>query len=44
MFHPPAKIDEWPSDDRRSRLVFIVKDVGRNTIEDALKAYLAMDF
>ena len=44
MFHPPAKIDAWPSDDRRSRLVFIVKDIGRDKIEDALNSYLAMDF
>ena len=44
MFHPPAKIDAWPSDDRRSRLVFIVKDIGKDKIEDALNSYLAMDF
>ena len=44
MFHPPAKIDEWPNDDRRSRLVFIVKDVERSTIEAALNSYLAMEF
>ncbi|MBH66794.1 MAG: GTP-binding protein [Rhodospirillaceae bacterium] len=44
MFHPPAKIDEWPTEDRRSRLVFIVKDVEKTTIEDALNSYLAMEF
>lgn len=44
MFHPPAKIDEWPNQDRRSRLVFIVKDVERSTIEAALNSYLAMEF
>ena len=44
MFHPPAKIDEWPTEDRRSRLVFIVKDVEKTNIEDALNSYLAMEF
>jgi len=44
MFHPPAKIDEWPSDDRRSRLVFIVKDLDQETLESVLNSYLALDF
>ena len=44
MFHPPAKIDAWPTSDHRSRLVFIVKDIDRDIIEDALNSYLAMDF
>jgi G3E family GTPase len=44
MFHPPAKIDEWPTSDQRSRLVFIVKDIDRSVIEGALNSYLSMDF
>jgi G3E family GTPase len=44
MFHPPAKIDAWPTSDHRSRLVFIVKDIDRDIIEGALNSYLAMDF
>ena len=44
MFHPPAKIDAWPSDDRRSRLVFIVKDLEQKILEDALASYMALDF
>jgi len=44
MFHPPAKIDEWPTSDQRSRLVFIVKDIDRDIVEGALNSYLAMDF
>jgi len=37
VFHPPAVLDEWPSDDRRTRIVFITRDVERSTIEDTLK-------
>jgi G3E family GTPase len=44
MFHPPAKIDDWPSEDRRSRLVFIVKDIEKDTLESVLNSYLALDF
>ena len=44
MFHPPAKIDDWPSDDRRSRLVFIVRDLDKETVESVLSSYLALDF
>ncbi|MEP4378817.1 MAG: GTP-binding protein [Alphaproteobacteria bacterium] len=36
VFHPPAVLDEWPSDDRRTRIVFITRDVPRETIEDTL--------
>ncbi|WP_029006738.1 CobW family GTP-binding protein [Azospirillum halopraeferens] len=38
MFHPPVRLDAWPSDDRRTRLVFITRDVGRSVIEDLFKA------
>jgi G3E family GTPase len=27
IFHPPARLAAWPSDDRRSRLVLIVRDM-----------------
>lgn len=36
VFHPPAMLDEWPSDDRRTRIVFITRDVDRKTIEETL--------
>lgn len=36
VFHPPATLDAWPSDDRRTRIVFITRDVDRKTIEDTL--------
>ncbi|NML24518.1 CobW family GTP-binding protein [Zoogloea dura] len=38
--YPPIPLDAWPSsppfDDKRSRLVFIVRELSRDTIEDAL--------
>jgi len=36
VFHPPAVLDAWPSEDRRTRIVFITRDVERKTIEDTL--------
>ncbi len=32
MFHPPVRLDEWPGDDRRTKLVFITRDVDRALI------------
>ena len=29
LFHPPATLPGWPDEDRRSRLVFIVRDLDR---------------
>jgi G3E family GTPase len=37
VFHPPAVLDAWPSEDQRTRIVFITRDVERETIEDTLK-------
>ena len=33
MFHPPVRLDEWPSDDHRSKIVFITRDLGQTVIE-----------
>jgi G3E family GTPase len=38
MFHAPAFLERWPSDDRRSRLVFIARDVPRAFAEALLDA------
>jgi G3E family GTPase len=38
VFHPPAWLDRWPSEDRRSRLVFITRDIPRAWIELLLEA------
>lgn len=38
MFHPLSELAEWPDDDRRSRIVFITRDVERAQIERTLDA------
>ena len=41
LFHPPAKLAAWPEgDDRRSRLVFILRDLDRAVVEKGLHAFL----
>jgi G3E family GTPase len=38
LFHPPAPLEAWPSEDRRSRIVFITRDLDRATIEALFRA------
>ena len=38
VFHPPAALPEWPSADRRSKIVFITRDLSQAVIEQALRA------
>ncbi len=38
MFHAPSELPEWPDEDRRSRIVFITRDVSRAEIERTLDA------
>ena len=38
VFHPPIWLDAWPSADRRSRLVFIGRDLSRRWIEAVIAA------
>ena len=40
LFHPPVTLERWPEgDDRRSRLVFILRDLDRATVEKGLRAF-----
>ncbi|BBK38040.1 ATP-binding protein [Allostella sp. ATCC 35155] len=41
VFHPPLILDAWPSEDQRSRLVFITRDIERATIEKLFNALVA---
>lgn len=34
IFHPPAFLDEWPDEDRRSKIVFITYDIAREELEN----------
>jgi len=40
VFHPPAWLDRWPSDERRSRIIFITRHVPQNWIEVLLDAVI----
>ena len=39
LFHPPVLLPHWPSDDHRTRMVFITRDLPREAIEKTLAAF-----
>lgn len=40
VFHPTARIERWPDDDHRTRLVFITKDLPQRTVKDLFEAFI----
>jgi G3E family GTPase len=40
VFHPTARLDRWPDDDHRSRLVFITRDLPERTVRELFEAFL----
>lgn len=40
VFHPPQRLAAWPSADRRSRLVFIVRDIERAEIARTFRKFV----
>ena len=36
LFHPPVELDDWPSEDRRTRLVFITRDITADQLRGTL--------
>jgi G3E family GTPase len=40
IFHPPAHLAAWPDEDRRTRLVFIVRDIEERTVRDLFNAFM----
>ena len=38
VFHPPVRLDAWPDEDRRTKLVFITRDIPRAWIDRLLDA------
>ncbi|MEM9173287.1 MAG: GTP-binding protein [Pseudomonadota bacterium] len=36
IFHPPVVMDAWPSDDRRSRIVFITRNIDESILRQTL--------
>ena len=39
LFHPPVLLPEWPSEDHRTRMVFITRDLPREAIEATFAAF-----
>jgi G3E family GTPase len=39
VFHPPAMLDAWPSDDRRSRIAFITRDLDEAALRNTLSLF-----
>ena len=40
VFHPPATLEAWPEgDDRKSRVVFITRDIGESTIRKVFSSF-----
>jgi G3E family GTPase len=39
ILHPPLKLDAWPSDDHRTRIVFITRNIDQETIEETLRVF-----
>ena len=37
IFHPAVMLEDWPSKDRRSRIVFITRDIDESALRDTLK-------
>ena len=38
--HPPARLDAWPGEDRRTRLVLITKDLDEHFVRDLFDAFI----
>jgi G3E family GTPase len=39
VFHPTARLERWPDDDHRTRLVFITRDLPQRTVQDLFEAF-----
>ena len=37
LFHPPVTLPAWPDEDRRSRIVFITRDLSREAVVQLLE-------
>jgi G3E family GTPase len=41
IFHPPARLDNWPDGDPKTQIVFIVRDLPKQPVEASLAAFMA---
>ena len=42
VFHPTARLDRWPDDDHRTRLVFITRDLPERAVRELFEAFLGV--
>jgi G3E family GTPase len=40
VFHPTARLERWPDDDHRTRLVFITRDLPKRTVRELFEAFI----
>ncbi|WP_343560684.1 CobW family GTP-binding protein [Kiloniella sp. b19] len=40
VFHPPVALENWPDDDHRSKLVFIVRDLKKEMFEETFHSFI----
>ena len=40
LFHPTARLERWPDDDRRTRIVFITRDLPERTVRELFDAFM----
>jgi G3E family GTPase len=43
VFHPPVQLDSWPTGDRRTRIVFITRNIDRRALENTLVHFEVAD-
>lgn len=41
LLHPPARLSRWPDEDRRTRLVFIARDIEPRIVRELFDAFLS---
>jgi G3E family GTPase len=42
VFHPTVRLDRWPDDDHRTRLVFITRDLPERAVRELFEAFLGI--
>ena len=42
VFHPTVRLERWPDDDHRTRLVFITRDLPERTVRELFEAFLGV--
>jgi G3E family GTPase len=40
VFHPTARLERWPDDDHRTRLIFITRDLSERAVRELFEAFI----